>query len=92
MTTFVFSEIKYHNRTRNNREAKIYRLKHNKPILIGYHEYSTASTRGGVHEVFNYLMENGYIPKKYYTSSRCDWCGDGYFFGEVEKHYNIIEI
>lgn len=91
MTTFIFS-ITEQPRKHNNVYATIYRLKHNNPEYIGRFEFSTASMRGYKHEVFNYLMDNGYIPKKYYTSSRCEWRGDGYFFGEVEKFYNIYEI
>lgn len=92
MKIFIYKETAYHNRTRNNRAVRIYTIKNNTPRYIGEFEYSTASTRGGKHEVFNFLMENGHIPKKYYKSSQCDWMGPGYFFGEVEKHYNIIEI
>lgn len=92
MKTFIYKEIAHHNRTRNNRELTIYRIKNNTPEYIGSVEYSTASTRGAVHEAFNYLMNNGYIPKKYYSSSKSSWMGAGYFFGEVRKNYNIIEV
>jgi hypothetical protein len=70
----------------------IYKIKDNTPVYVGAVEYSTGSTRGAVHEAFNYLMEQGYIPKKYYKSSECGWMGAGYFFGEVTKHYNIMEV
>lgn len=92
MTIFIYKETKHNNRIRNNRELTIYRIKSNRPIYIGYCEYSTSSTRGAKHEAFNYLMDNGYIPKKYYKSSECAWMGPGYFCGEVEKHYNIMEV
>jgi hypothetical protein len=92
MKTFIYKEIAYHNRTRNNREAIIYKIKNNRPEFVGCVEFSTASTRGAQHECFNYLMNAGYIPKKYYKSSLCAWRGEGYFFGEVTKHYNIIKI
>lgn len=92
MTTFIYKETAYHNRTRNNRELTIYRVKNNKPEYIGIKKFSTGSTRGAQHEAFNYLMDNGYIPKKYYKSSECDWMGAGYFYGEVTNHYNIIEV
>ena len=92
MKNFIYKEIKHHNRTRNNRELTIYKVKNNMPEYIGTLEYSTASTRGAQHEVFNYLMNNGYIPKKYYKSSECAWRGAGYFDGNVTKLYNIIEI
>ena len=92
MKTFIYKETRYPNRTRNNREVTVYKLRNNTPEYIGFFAYSTASTRGAKHEVFNYLMNNGYIPKKYYKSSECGWMGAGYFFGEVTEHYNIFEI
>lgn len=92
MTTFIYKEIAHHNRTRNNRELTIYKIKNNTPVYIGFVKYSTGSTRGAKHETFNFLMDNGHIPKKYYKSSQCGWMGPGYFFGEVTNHYKIIEI
>jgi hypothetical protein len=92
MKNFIYKETKHHNRTQNNRELTIYQIKNNTPKYIGSLEYSTGSTRGAQHEAFNYLMGSGYIPKKYYNSSKCSWMGAGYFFGEVTKLYNIIEI
>ena len=92
MQIFIFKETKHNNKTRNNRELTIYRIKNNIPVYIGSYEYSTGSTRGAKHEVFNYLMNNGYVPKKYYKSSECAWMGPGYFYGDVENHYNIIEV
>lgn len=92
MTTFVYKETTYHNAKYFNRELKIYRIKNNKPEYIGLIKFSTSSTRGAQHEAFNYLMDNGYIPKKFYKSSECAWRDAGYFYGEVTKHYNIIEV
>lgn len=92
MMTFIYKETKHHNRTRNNREVTIYRIKNNLPVYVGTAEFSSGSTRGAQHEVFNYLMDNGYIPKKYYNSSCDPWTGPGYFFGEVTNYYNIVEI
>ena len=92
MKTFIYKEVKHHNRKRNNRELTIYKIENNIPNYIGAVEYSTASTRGATHEVFNFLMNNGYIPKKYYKSSECDWMGAGYFFGKVTNFYNIMEV
>ncbi len=92
MKNFIYKETRYPNRTRNNRELTIYKIKNNTPEYIGSLEYSTASTRGAQHETFNFLINNGYIPKKYYKSSECSWMGAGYFFGEVTKHYSIMEV
>lgn len=92
MKTFIYKETAHHKRTRNNRELTIYTIKNNKPVYIGTVEYSTGSTRGAKHEAFNYLMDNGYIPKKYYNSSVDPWTGPGYFYGDVTKFYNIMEV
>ena len=92
MKRFIYTETKHQKRIRNNRELTIYQIKNNMPKYIGSLEYSTGSTRGAQHETFNFLMDNGYIPKKYYNSSKCDFMGAGYFFGDVTKLYNIIEI
>ena len=56
MTTYIYKEIAHHNRTRNNREVTVYQIKQNKPLYIGWFSYSTGSTRGAQHDVFNYLM------------------------------------
>ena len=92
MTTYIYKETRLHSRKCYNREITIYRIKNNIPVYIGYCEYCSGSTRGAKHEAFNYLMDNGYIPKKYYKSSECGWRGPGYFAGEVEKHYNIMGV
>ena len=92
MKIFIYKETKHQKRTRNNRELIIYKIKNNIPVYIGTLEYSTGSTRGAKHETFNFLIDNGYIPKKYYNSSKCDFMVAGYFYGDVTKLYNIIEI
>ena len=92
MKTFIYKETAHHNRRRNNRTVEVYKISNNTPEYIGRFDYSTASTRGGQHEVFNFLMGKGYIPKKYYKSSECTWRGAGYFYGEVENFYRIISI
>jgi hypothetical protein len=92
MKTFIYKELKFHNRTRNNRELTIYKIEKNTPRYIGTVEFCSGCTRGAIHEAFNYLMNNGYIPKKYYTSSVCSWRGAGYFYGDVTRLYNIIEV
>jgi hypothetical protein len=92
MKTFIYKEVAHHNRRYNNRELTIYRLKNNKIEYVGTTSYTTGSTRGAIHEAFNYLMNSGYIPKKYYNSSKSSWMGAGYFFGEVRKNYDIVEV
>lgn len=72
--------------------CKIYKLEKGQPIYIAFTDYNTASTRGAINEVFAKLMEIGLIPKKYENSSKTDWCGSGYFYGEVTKKYGIWEL
>lgn len=72
--------------------AVIYRIVKNKLEYVGATSWNTASYRGEVHEVYNALMSFGYIPKKYYNSSKSDWCSGGYYNGIVTDKYNIQEL
>ena len=88
MKRYIFTE-------KNNRgkiTGNIFRIKDNDIFFVTSYEASTASRRGGKHDAFNALMDCGEIPKKWYTSSKCAWMGEGYFYGEVEKHYDIKEV
>lgn len=42
--------------------------------------------------IFNRLIELGFIPRKWYQSSVCEWSGPGYFAGPVTEHYSIKEL
>lgn len=76
-----------------NREQHIYQLKNSELVYCCRARFSTGSTQGSIAEAFQSLMENGYIPKKYYKSSgNTGACGDGYFYGEVCKYYDIKEL
>lgn len=97
MKTFVYTEERRPNRVRNNRVLRIYRIINNAPKFLGSLEYTTGSTPGSDSEVFQWLINNGYVPKKYYnlsrSESRGDWCGAGYYCPEVEaKGIKIIEL
>ena len=72
--------------------AVIYRIVKNKPEYVGTTSWNTASYRGEVHEVYNALINFGYIPKKYYNSSVNAWRGAGYYAGIVIDKYNIQEL
>ena len=91
MKRYIFTE-------KNNRgkiTGNIFRIKDNDIFFITRYEASTASRRGGKHDAFNALMDCGEIPRKYEKSSAKagdGWMGEGYFYGEVEKHYDIKEI
>ena len=86
---FTIFETKYGG---SKQGARIYRLKNNKPIIVGIAQWNTASYRGAVSEVFGRLIELGEIPQKYYNSSVCEWRGRGYFAGEVTEKYSITEV
>lgn len=72
--------------------CRIYEPRKEVPYVIGIVKYNTASTPGATAEVFQKLIELGYIPKKYYNSSKTDWCGAGYFYGKVTEKYGIWEL
>lgn len=73
-------------------KAQIYTLKRGQIVYCCAANWHTSAMRGAKHEVFQSLMANGFIPKKYEKSSVCEWRGAGYFAGEVEKHYSIEEL
>lgn len=91
MKTFIYKETAYY-RKHNNRELTIYQVKKNTPCYVGTLEYTTGSTKGAKAEVLQFLIDNKYIPKKYYYSSECSWRGAGYYGGIVVDKYKIIEI
>ena len=72
--------------------GNIFRVRNNDIEFVTEFSFNRWSMRGEISEVFNALMECGEIPKKYYKSSgKTGACGDGYFYGEVTKHYDIKE-
>ena len=73
-------------------KANIYTINTGKIVYCCSAEWSTSAFRGAKHEVFQSLMSNGFIPKKYEKSSVCEWRGAGYFEGEVCKKYEINEL
>ena len=95
MKIFVFTQERIKNYKMNGgsiMRCSIYKITKNIPEYVGFIDYSTASTCGAISEVFNKLMDLKYIPKKYYNSSKSDWCSGGYYFGEVCEKYKIIEL
>ena len=89
MKRYMFVE-KYDRK--GNVNINVFRIKNNNIQYVTNCEVNTASRRGGKNDAFNALMECGEIPKKYYKSSgNTGACGNGYFYGEVTKHYDIVE-
>lgn len=73
-------------------KAQIYTIKKGVLMWCGAATWHTSSTCGAKSEVFQKLMELGYIPKKYEKSSVCAWRGAGYFAGPVCEKYSIEEM
>lgn len=92
MKRFYYTEERHHNRKRNNRTGSIYTIKNGKLEYCCDYAYTTGSCRGGQSEVFQTLMENGFIPRKWENSSKTAWSGAGYFMGEITEHYEITQI
>ena len=91
MKTFFF--YGQYQKGRLNRVCTIYQVKRNTPVYVGKVQFSTASTTGDSSEVFQKLMELGYIPKKAYKLSQRPWSGAGYYCKEVEElGYKIFEL
>jgi hypothetical protein len=92
MKTYVFTI--HPQKSKNlNRFARVYRLKNNNPVYLGFCEWSTSSCRGSSSEVFNFLIGIGELPKSLFKCSLCDWRGSAYYCREVEeKGYKIISI
>lgn len=89
MKRFYFTDRPY---KRGDRFLRIYRMEDGIMKMLCTAEYRPGSTRGALHEAYNALIEHGYIPKKWYSSSRSDWMGEGYFYGSVTEYYSIQEI
>lgn len=73
-------------------KAQIYTIKKGVLVRCGAATWHTSSTCGEKSEVFQKLMELGYIPKKYEKSSVCAWRGAGYFAGSVCEKYSIEKM
>lgn len=75
-----------------NETANIYTIKKGELVFCCSTKWCTASYCGEQSEVYQALIEKGFIPKKWYKSSQNKWRGAGYFAGEVCNHYSIKEI
>lgn len=89
MKQFYYMEQNPPNRKRDNRTGKVYTIRNGKLKYCCDYKYSTGSCRGAISEVFQALMANGYIPKKWETSSKTDWSDSGYF---SEKLQSIMKL
>ena len=72
-----------------NQKAKIYTIKKGSLVFCCVADWCTASYRGEKSEVFQELMKQGFIPKKYQKSSVAPWRSGGYFDGVVCEKYSI---
>ncbi len=88
MRTYIFT-TEYKKKT----ICTIYRVKNNMPIYIGEVEFSMASTKDAVSEVFNKLVQLKEVPKSLLKLSQCSWRSAGYYCTKVEDNgVRIIEI
>ena len=81
MKNFVWFEAKATKRVYGwyNITLKIYSNIKNNLQYIGTIKYCTASTRWADSEVYNFLIDNKYIPKKAYKYSESPCSGGGYY-------------
>lgn len=77
---------------RKKTRIEVYQWKNKEPEYIGYFKININSTKGAKHEALCWLIENKYIPKKYYDSSCTEWRASGYYYGEVTNKYKIYVI
>ena len=70
-------------------KAKVYTIKKGSLVFCCVASWHTASYMGERHEVFQELMKQGFIPKKYQKSSIAPWRSGGYFDGVVCEKYSI---
>lgn len=75
-----------------NAKARVFGLSKNGLKYLLTCEWCTSSSSGERSEVFRALIENKYIPKKWYKSSLTEWSGAGYYYGPVTKKYLIEEL
>ena len=73
-------------------KAQIYTIKSGRLGWCCSADWHTSAMRGEKSEVFQSLMANGFIPKKYENSSVCEWRGAGFFDGPVCEKYSIEEM
>ena len=66
--------------------ANIYTIRNNQLLFCCNAKYDLAACKGDQSEIFNALIKYGYISKKWLQSD------NGYFFGEVTKHFEIKNL
>lgn len=94
MKHFYYNIVKSNRRVYGglNETAKIYGIKKGRLIYLTSVKWCTASTCGEKSEVFQKLVSEGYIAKKWLKSSESSWSSGGYFSGEVINHFTIERI
>lgn len=89
---YIITNSKRRTNGGKHEDVKIYMCKGNKIVHCCDWDWNTSGYKGEKHEVFTALIENGFIPRKWYKSSVCAWRSAGYFAGEVLNHYTIEEL
>ena len=93
MKTFIFTEERFPNRMRNNRRLRIYRVVKNTPDYLGFLDYTTGCSSSKC-EAFRWLIEKGFIHKKYYNlGARVYDIPEGCYPPNLEDYgYKVVEV
>jgi len=92
MKTFIFSTYSMMPSKDHYKVCAIYRMKNNHPYLLGTVDIPIYS-KGDISVVFKWLIDNKYIPKKYYNLSKAEYMSGGYYDDRIVKFgYKIIGV
>lgn len=93
MKTFIFTEERFPNRMRNNRRLRVYRIVKNTPDYLGWFDYTTGMGSSQT-MAFQWLIENGFIPKKYYKlGTETYGSPEGHYSPNLPDYgYQVIEL
>lgn len=69
METFIYATHKRNARFGWNVTVTVYRVKRNKPVLVGTGEYNTGSTKGDISEAYAVIVKNGLLSKRQYKAA-----------------------
>lgn len=89
MKTFAFTTtISKNAKYGQNVTCNIYRIKNNKPIILGQVFYNTGMYKGHDQEALSFLVKNKHLPKK------CSENGQGNYinYNELDKSFRLFSI
>lgn len=89
---YYIEEVKPRRAGGSTETAKIFKLEKGNLVFCCRATWNNSYYMGKDSEVFQKLMQEGFIPKKWQKSSESPWSAGGYFAGDVEKYYSINEL